>query len=410
MDRIPGSTNELGDETASGTWRRPDRPLFEPPRLRTGEQGERQTTWMELFFDLVFVVAVDQVARRLEGGITGSAVLGFLVLSVPVWWAWVGYVYYVDRFGTDDLSDRLITLVQMGLALMLALRAQDALGSGAAGFAFAYGAFRLVLALSYAYAARASPEAREAASRFALGYGLAALLWLVSALVPAPARFWLWGAAFVVDVGTPLVLARWNGRFPPNTGHLQERFGNFTLIVLGESTVGAVEGLRQQTQGPAAGIAALALLLAFALWWVYFETSDGAPVQAVREGRTAPYNTWLYAHLPFTVGIGAGAMGVMHAIREAAQPALSDPSRWLLAGAIALCFAALAVINWAYLASGSRWDGPQVGWNLLAAGLALGIAAFAGGLPALGVMGLLTASSLLPIGLDLWRRARRQGG
>ncbi len=409
MDKLPGSTNELGDETASGTWRRPDRPLVEPPRLRTGEPGERQTTWMELFFDLVFVVAVDQVARRLAGGITGSAVLGFLVLAVPVWWAWVGYVYYVDRFGTDDLSDRLITLVQMGLALTLALRAPDALGAGAAGFALAYGAFRLVLALSYAHAARAAPEARAAASRFALGYGLAALLWLVSALLPAPARFWLWGAAFLVDVGTPLVLAGWNVRFPPNTGHLQERFGNFTLIVLGESTVGVVEGLRQQTQGPAVGIAALALLLAFALWWVYFETSDGAAVQAVRGGRTAPYNTWLYAHLPFSVGIGAGAMGVMHAIREAAQPALSDPSRWLLAGATALCFAALAVINRAYLASGSRWNGPQVGWNLLAAGLALGTGAFAGGVPALGVMGLLTAAGLLPVGLDLGRRAHRQG-
>ncbi|GHF53996.1 low temperature requirement protein LtrA [Deinococcus metalli] len=409
MDRIPGSTNELGDETAPGTWRRPDRPLFDPPRLRTGEQGERKTTWMELFFDLVFVVAVDQVARRLEGGVTGSAVVGFLVLSVPVWWAWVGYVYYVDRFGTDDLSDRLVTLVKMGLALTLALRAQDALGAGAAGFALAYGAFRLVLALSYAHAARAAPQARGASSRFALGYGLAALLWLVSAVVPAPGCFWLWGAAFLVDVGTPLVLAGWNVRFPPNTGHLQERFGNFTLIVLGESTVGVVEGLRQQTQGPAAGIAALALLLAFAVWWVYFETSDGAPVQAVREGRTGPYNVWLYAHLPFTVGIGAGAMGVMHAIREAAQPALSDPSRWLLAGATALCFVALAVINWAYATSGSRWHVPQVGWNLLAGALALVVAAFAGGLPALGVMGLLTAAGLLPVGLDVWRRAQRQG-
>lgn len=142
-----GSTNQPGAETAPGTRRSADRPLVEPPRLRTGERGERKTTWLELFFDLVFVVAVDQVARRLSHEVTGSAVLGYLVLAVPVWWAWVGSIYYVDRFGTDDLSDRLITLVQMGAALAFAVAAARGLESRSGAFAVAYGTFRVVLAL-----------------------------------------------------------------------------------------------------------------------------------------------------------------------------------------------------------------------------------------------------------------------
>ena len=117
----------------------------EPPRLRTREEGERPTTWLEMFFDLVFVVAIDQVARRLHGDLSFVAVTGFIVLYGAVWWAWVGYVIYNDRFGTDDLSDRLLTLLQMGAVLVVAVRAHDAFEDGAAAFALAYGAFRLIL-------------------------------------------------------------------------------------------------------------------------------------------------------------------------------------------------------------------------------------------------------------------------
>src|SRR4030081_3619657 len=106
--------NRPAREKAPGTHRHPDLPIIEPPRLRTHEDGERPTTWLEMFFDLVFVVAIDQVARRLHGDLSTHTVVGFIVLYGAVWWAWVGYVIYNDRFGTDDLSDRLPTLLQMG--------------------------------------------------------------------------------------------------------------------------------------------------------------------------------------------------------------------------------------------------------------------------------------------------------
>jgi len=272
-----GSADHAAAETAPGTQRSPARPIVEPPHFRRGEGRERKTTWLELFFDLVFVVAVEQVARRLEGPVTADAVLGFAVLAAPVWWAWVGYVYYKDRFGTDDLSDRLLTLLQMGAALALAVRAHDALEEGAAAFALAYGAFRLILTFRYVRAVMTDDEARRLAIPFAIGYGLAAPLWLASAAVPSPARFALWGAGFLVDLATPVAARRLNVEFPLNSAHLQERFGQFTLIVLGVGIVGVVEGLRDLHWAPGAGLtAALALVVAFALWWVYFETLDVA--------------------------------------------------------------------------------------------------------------------------------------
>ena len=146
--------NKPASESAPGTHRPPERPLFEPPRIRGEDEGKRPTSWLEFFFDLVFVVAVDQLARRLEHAVTGRDVIVYLALYAPIWWAWVGFVLYTDRFGTDDISDRFMTLVQIGAALVIAAAALHATSDRAATFALAYGVFRLVLAVRYAMAAR----------------------------------------------------------------------------------------------------------------------------------------------------------------------------------------------------------------------------------------------------------------
>src|SRR5690349_13041017 len=118
--------NKPASESAPGTHRPAERPLYEPPRLRRKDEGPRPTSWLEFFFDLVFVVAVDQVARRLEHDVTGHGTLVYLALYAPVWWAWVGFVLYTDRFGTDDVSDRFMTLVQVAAALVIAAAATQA--------------------------------------------------------------------------------------------------------------------------------------------------------------------------------------------------------------------------------------------------------------------------------------------
>ena len=178
--------NKPASESAPGTHRPIERPLFEPPRIRSEEEGKRPTSWLEFFFDLVFVVAVDQLARRLQHGTTGPGTLVYLALYGPIWWAWVGFVLYTDRFGTDDLSDRLMTLVQIGAALVIAAAATQATADRAPAFAIAYGAFRLILAARYAIAAHYVREARRECSRQSIGFALAAIIWIASAAVPAP--------------------------------------------------------------------------------------------------------------------------------------------------------------------------------------------------------------------------------
>src|SRR5678815_3936954 len=162
--------NKPASESAPGTHRPLERPLFEPPRIRSEEEGRRPTSWLEFFFDLVFVVAVDQVARRLQHGVTGDGAILYLALYAPIWWAWVGFVLYTDRFGTDDLSDRFMTLLQIAAALVIAAAAMQATSDRAAAFALAYGTFRLILATRYAIAARYVGEARRECTRQSIGF------------------------------------------------------------------------------------------------------------------------------------------------------------------------------------------------------------------------------------------------
>src|ERR1700755_1895729 len=139
--------NKPASESAPGTHRPVERPLFEPPRIRSKDEGKRPTSWLEFFFDLVFVVAIDQLARRLQHTVTGQETPVYLALYGTVSCAWVGFVIYTARFGTDDISDRFMTLLQIGAALVIAAAALHATADRAAPFALAYGTFRLILAM-----------------------------------------------------------------------------------------------------------------------------------------------------------------------------------------------------------------------------------------------------------------------
>lgn len=267
--------NKPASESAPGTHRSEARPLYEPPRLRSPHEGPRRTTWLEFFFDLVFVVAVDQLARRLQNGVTGHELLVYLALYAPVWWAWVGFVMYTDRFGTDDISDRFLTLLQIGAVLVLAAAAMHATSDRAVAFAIAYGVFRLILAARYAIAAHHVREARSGCVRESIGFAVAGAMWIASAAVPAPWRFWMWGAGFAIDLVTPFASPRMHHIVPPDPDHIEERFGTFINISLGEGFIGLVESMRDQPwSGAVLATASLSLLIGFSIWWGFFDTLD----------------------------------------------------------------------------------------------------------------------------------------
>ncbi|MGA7563009.1 MAG: low temperature requirement protein A [Desulfobaccales bacterium] len=323
--------------------------VWKPPRLRIGEGGEaeRHSTWLEQFYDLLFAAVVAQLTFELSQDLSGSGVFTFVVLCVPVWWAWAGQSFYADRFDTDDLGHRLFIIAQMFAVAAMAFNVHAGLGRGSAGFALSYAAVRFLLVGEYLGAHVFVPAARSLTKRFALGFGLAAALWLVSAWIPAPSRFYLWGLGLLVDVATPLGAGKLHSQLAPHPGHLPERFASFILIVLGEAIAMMVVGLTKHAWSTQSGLtAALGLSLAFSLWWVYFDNIDGAAIRAARtQGRIWLYQGWLYAHLPLVIGLSASAVGVQYAIASPQDLALPALGRWLVCGALALTLLAIGFIQ-----------------------------------------------------------------
>ncbi len=322
--------------------------IFRPPTLRSGydREKERHATWLELFYDLVFVGAVSQLASSLNEDYSPLGVLKFSALFVPVWWAWAGHTFYLTRFDSDDLGRRFLTMIQIVAVASLAVHAPEALGKTSEGFALSYAAVRFMLVTEYLRAGRHIPHVRVLTNRYCLGFGLAASLWALSALVTTPWRFWLWGLAVIVDFLAPLTAGELHARFPPHLMHLPERFGLFTIIVIGEAVVSVVMGVGKHGLDFVSGMAGImGLVMAYSLWWGYFEGAKGAAtLTLLSQGNVYRYQLWLYSHIPLVLGITSTAVGVKQLIALSTWQTLSMPEGWVLSCSVGISVVALSLI------------------------------------------------------------------
>jgi len=177
---------------------RSPQPWLRPPRLRTladvDAEEERHASWLELFFDLVFVVAIAELSHELVVNHTVSGFATFAVLFVPVFVAWQGFSFYADRFDTDDVFFRVCMLAAMLAVAALAIQIPSvAHGESSAGFALAYIAIRVLTVVLNLRAYRHVPLARPLIGRYVAAFSFSVGLWTVSLAVPEPWRFLLWG-------------------------------------------------------------------------------------------------------------------------------------------------------------------------------------------------------------------------
>jgi low temperature requirement protein LtrA len=326
------------------------RNLIHPPRLWPSDPSGagRRVTWLELFFDLIFVAAVAQVGTPLTDRYELQELGRYVFMFILIWWAWLGHTMYSTRFDSDDLIQRVLTLLQIFAAAIMAANAKDSLDSrNSAGFGAAYAGMRLVLVFQY-LRARSLEQSRDLTTHSAIGYGMAAILWVAAALAPGELRFVLWGAALLIDIGTPLVSFKHDERFPPDAAHLPERFGLFTIILLGESVTAVMKGIEsQETWTPAAAITAFSgLTFVFVLWWWYFDGVRGAADRHICSKTDARrFEIWSYAHLPLYLGIGIVGVGVEHLIALAGGSHLHGAELWIFGGGMSVLMASLILIG-----------------------------------------------------------------
>jgi low temperature requirement protein LtrA len=314
--------------------------LLRPPRLRSLEDGERHASYLELFFDLVFVVAIAQLAHELvlDHSLAGFATAAALYL--PVFIAWQGFSIYADRFDTDDVVFRIVILLGMLSILALGVLIPDVISGESTGFAIAYVVVRSLLVGLYARAYVHVPEARPLIVRYATGYGLGAALWLVSLAFAAPERYVLWGIALAWEYSLPTLFRRLHTRIPVHASHVPERFALFTLIVLGESVVAVALGTADKEWELSSAVAAvLGFVAAAAIWWTYF----GHGVEFALERSTNAILIFTHAHIPLLAALTAVSAGIALSIEQASASSLDSGARWALAGGAAAYLACVTI-------------------------------------------------------------------
>lgn len=310
------------------------KPLLLPPKLRTvGDDDGRRASYLELFFDLVFVVAIAQLAHELalDHSLRGFGV--FAALYLPVFLAWQGFSFYADRFDTDDVVFRVVMFAAMLAIAVLAVQVPDVAHGASNGFAVAYVVLRSLMVGLYLRSYRHVPEARPLIARYVWQYSLAIGIWLASLAVPPPTRYVLWGVALAWELSVPTLARRLFTSIPVHTSHVPERFALFTIIVLGETIVVVALGTSgSEWQGPAVAVAMLGFVVGAAIWWVYF--GGGGELTISRSPRAILVFT--HAHIPLLAALTAVSTGIALAIENAAAGSLDDGTRWALGGGAAL--------------------------------------------------------------------------
>lgn len=189
--------------------------FWQPIQLRRddADETERRATWLELFYDLIFVAAMGELAHSLSAHLDLKGIGEFILLFIPIWWCWIGSTFYATRFDHDSVADRIVTLIQMAIVATMAVNVHSGLQDAATNFALCYAAFRGLLILQYLHAGYHVPVARRLTKRYAMGFSLSVMLWMLSILVPTPWRFGLWVVGLIIDFGTPLGAGNWWLRF-----------------------------------------------------------------------------------------------------------------------------------------------------------------------------------------------------
>lgn len=324
------------------------RRLWRPPGRFEDRDPQRSVTFLELFFDLVFVAIIAQLAHRLAEHPSWSGVGWFVFLFYAVWSSWINGTLYHDLHGTNDLSIRVFTFAQMLAVALMAVHAGDVPGDGADGFAIGYAANTVILVVLWFRTGFHDPHHRPASIPYTIAYAFAAVLFATSVFVDQPLNYWMWALGLLTEVvGYVVAMRRWT---PPEsqdgeaviatTPSLIERMGLFVIIVLGEVVVGSVNGMANLTplDLDETVIGLLGLLVAVGLWWLYFDlASHRAPLSRLTQ-------LWLYLHLPVVMGIAAGGAAVLDTVEHAADE-LPGEVRWLLVGSLAVTMVSITALT-----------------------------------------------------------------
>ena len=298
-------------------------------------RGERVSP-LELFFDLVFVLALTQCTQLMADNPTWEGLgQGILILAL-MWWAWVGYSWLTSLVDPDDGAVRAVVFMAMGALLIVSICIPDAWGGLALEFALAYGLVRFAQIGVFVVASRDDPMLRQSIIGLAGGTALGVGLLITGAFLDGWAQAAVWSVALVLDIGEPYVFGSEGWKLEP--AHFAERHALILLIALGESIVAIGVGAEVNLTAGIAAAAAFGIVLTAALWWIYFDVVSivaGRRLVAAERGRVQnemARDSYSYMHFVMVAGIILTALGLKKTIGDVEDPLKTVPAFALLGG------------------------------------------------------------------------------
>ena len=297
-------------------------------------EDEHPVSVLELFFDLVFVLAITQVTLLLAEDLTLAGLLRGLLMLALLWWSWVGYSWLTNSIDLDDVATRISIFVAMAAFTVAALAVPAAYGDDALPFALAYAVARAMQVGLYAYGTADDDPNHGAILRLGPGFLVSAGLIVLGAIVGGEAQVWIWLLAIVIDVLTPVIVGA--GNFRVHAGHFAERHGLIIIIALGESIVALGSGVTEETVDMSRAIGAgLGVAAAATLWWLYFDIVAIVAEHRLRQARDGDRSrlardSYSYIHFLMIAGIVLLALGIKKSLLDSEEPLKLIP-------AVALC-------------------------------------------------------------------------
>jgi low temperature requirement protein LtrA len=343
-------------------------------RRRDGRH-QAEVTSVELFFDLVFVIAVTQVSHALLAHLTWLGALEAAILLVAVWWAWIDTAWITNWLDPHKLIVRLMLFVLMGIGLVMSSSLPEAFGDRGIAFAVAFVTFQLGRTIFMMWAVRNEPVLTSNFVRIIIWYAVSAVIWLIGAFLEGEARLYVWLLAVTLDTISAAIafwvpgLGRADTRdWKIDGGLMAERAGLFIMIALGESILATGVGFTKLEWTPDVILAmAVSLLQAIAMWVVYFgqhaRLAAGAISKSADPGAIARV-AYTYVPILLVAGIIVAAVGDELAI-EHPSGHIENATALVLIGGPALFLLGAALFKLAVFGS---WSGARlVGLVALAA-------------------------------------------
>jgi len=328
-----------------------------PSRLSaTLREGERVTP-LELFFDLVFVLAITQCTALMSHHPTWSGLVqGLLVLGM-LWWAWVGYAWLTSVIDPEEGAVRLVMFGAMAALLLVSLCVPEAFGDLALAFALIYGVVRFAQIGLFILASPEDDGLRHSVLGLAGSSAVAVGLLASASLFDGLAQGALWALALFLDMGGPYLFGSEGWKLVP--GHFAERHGLIVIIALGESIVAIGVGAEHTLDLGIGTAAVLGVALTAALWWIYFDivaivsSRRLAEAEPGRVQNEMARDSYSYMHLVMVAGIILAALGLKMTIGHFGEHLHAVPAFALLGG-VAIYLLGLVAFRWRHVQTLNR--------------------------------------------------------